>query len=52
MNTIEKNILSNICAIVAIQLGKNHVTINEVDALYISRKYPEINAEIDYILGD
>ena len=52
MNTIENNILSSICAIVAIKLGKNHVTIDEVDAIYSSRKYPEINAEIDYILGD
>ena len=52
MTTIEMNILSNICAIVAIKLGKSYVTIDEVDAIYSSRKYPEINAEIDYILGD
>ena len=52
MSTIEKNIMSNICAIVAIKLGKSHVTFDEVDALYSSGERPDINAEIDYILGD
>ena len=52
MNTIENNILSSICAIVASKLGKSHVTFDEVEALYSSGEYPEINAEIDYILGD
>lgn len=52
MNTIENNILSSICAIVAIKLSKSHVTIDEVEALYSSGTRPDINAEIDYILGD
>ena len=51
MNTIEKAILSAICAVVACKLGRRHVTVDEVDAIYSSGEYPEINAEIDYILG-
>ena len=29
-----------------------HVTFDEVEALYSSGERPDINAEIDYILGD
>ncbi len=38
--------------IVAINLNKVSVSWEEVEDLYASGKYPEINAEIDYILGD
>ena len=51
MSTIENAILSAICAIVACKLGRSHVTVAEADAIYSSGEYPEINAEIDYILG-
>lgn len=51
MSTIENEVLSAICAIVACKLGRSHVTVDEIDAIYNSEKYPEINAEIDYILG-
>ena len=51
MNTIENEVLSAICALVACQLGSCHVSVDEVDAIYNSEEYPEINAEIDYILG-
>lgn len=51
MNTIENTILSAICAVVACKLGRSHVTVYEVDAIYSSGEYPEINAEIDYILS-
>ena len=51
MNTIENAILSAICAVVACKLGRSHVTVDEVDVIYSSGEYPEINAEIDYILG-
>ena len=51
MNTTEKNILSAICAIVACKLGKSYLTVDELEEIYASGKYPEINVEIDYILG-
>lgn len=50
MSNTENAVMSAICAIVACKLGKSRVTVDEVDAIYNSEKYPEINAEIDYIL--
>ena len=51
MSNTENEVLSAICAIVACKLGRSHVSVDEVDAIYNSEEYPEINAEIDYILG-
>ena len=39
-----------ICAIVACKLGRVSVSLDEVEMIYESGQYPEINAEIDYIL--
>ena len=51
MNTIENEVLSAICVIVACKLGRCHVSVDGVDAIYSGEGYPEISAEIDYILG-
>lgn len=47
---MENKILNAICVLVALKLGRNHVSIAEVDAIYDSGEYPEINSEIDYII--
>lgn len=51
MSNIENEVLSAICTIVACKLGRSHVSVAEVEAVYGSGEYPEINAEIDYILN-
>ena len=44
-------VINAVCAIVATRLNRASITIDEVDKIYESGNYPEINAEIDYILG-
>lgn len=49
----EKNVqqvMRNIMIMVACKLGKASVTWSEVEAVYASGEYPEINADIDYII--
>ena len=43
-------IKSAICAIVATKLDRVSISFDEVEEIYESGLYPEINAEIDYII--
>lgn len=44
-------IIEAICIVVANGLNKSSVTWDEVERVYASGEYPEINANIDYILN-
>ena len=48
--SVEDKIIASILTIAKIHTGKSIVNIDEVDALYESGKYPELNASIDYVL--
>lgn len=48
---MEGLIYATIASYVAIVLNRHEVTWAEVEEIYASGKYPEINATIDYIIG-
>ena len=48
--SIEEEIIASIITIAKIHTGKSVTSIEEVDALYDSGKYPGLNASIDYVM--
>ena len=50
--TIEEKIIKSIINIASIHTGKTILSIDEVDTIYDSKEYPELNKAIDYIIGE